>query len=83
MAPSTFLFFDGLAPNVSSELLFELCAAYGRVLNANAFLDDDEFSLGAGYVEMDSFQDATQAVHALDGSMVRGRVIGVTLISPL
>jgi hypothetical protein len=51
--------------------------------SANAFLDDNGCSLGAGYVEMDSFQDATQAVHALNGSMVLDRVIGVTLISPL
>jgi hypothetical protein len=37
MAPSTFLFFGGLAPNVSSELLFELCADYGRVLKRQRF----------------------------------------------
>jgi RNA recognition motif-containing protein len=80
MSQPTLLFFDGLTQNVFSELLLDLCARYGTVLSANAFVDGAGCCLGAGYVEMATSDSAEQAAKELDGSLVLGQVIRVYLV---
>jgi len=75
------LFFDGLTKNTFSELLTDLCGPYGVVLNSNAFTDEAGSCLGSGYVEMHSRESAELAAKELDGSLLLGHVIHVSLIS--
>jgi RNA recognition motif-containing protein len=77
------LFVGGLSFTTSSERLREIFAAAGSVESATVVTDRDTGrSRGFGFVEMETAEQAQQAVSRLNGQDVDGRRIKVELAKP-
>lgn len=77
---ATNLFVGNLPFSTSSSELEQLFTPYGAVSRAQVITDRDTGrSRGFGFVEMDSDDEAQQAIEALDGSEIDGRQIKVNV----
>ncbi len=77
---ATNLFVGNLPFSTSSSELEELFGRFGAVSRAQVITDRDTGrSRGFGFVEMDSDDEAQQAIEALDGSEIDGRQIKVNV----
>ncbi len=77
------LFVGGLSFNTSSDRLREVFSAAGAVVSATVVTDRDTGrSRGFGFVEMETAEEAQQAVSRLDGQDLDGRRIKVEVAKP-
>ncbi|HSM43800.1 MAG TPA: RNA-binding protein [Acidimicrobiia bacterium] len=77
---ATNIFVGNLPFSTSSPELEELFGQYGTVSRAQVISDRDTGrSRGFGVVEMDSDDEAQQAIEALDGTDIDGRQIKVNV----
>ncbi|MBI4246458.1 MAG: RNA-binding protein [Candidatus Rokubacteria bacterium] len=77
------LFVGGLSFSTSSERLREIFAAAGNVQSATVVTDRDTGrSRGFGFVEMETAEEAQQAVSRFNGQEVDGRQIKVEVAKP-
>ncbi|MGH7392522.1 MAG: RNA recognition motif domain-containing protein [Candidatus Rokuibacteriota bacterium] len=77
------LFVGGLSFNTSSDRLREVFSAAGAVVSATVVTDRDTGrSRGFGFVEMETAEEAQQAVSRFDGQDVDGRRIKVETAKP-
>lgn len=77
---STNIFVGNLPFSASSPDLEELFTRFGAVSRAQVITDRDTGrSRGFGFVEMDSDDEAQNAIEALDGSDFQGRQIKVNV----
>ncbi len=77
------LFVGSLPWGVDDAQLGEMFAPYGEVVSARVVTDRDSGrSRGFGFVEYASGDSAQAAIEALDGSMVEGRAINVSVAKP-
>jgi RNA recognition motif-containing protein len=73
------LFVGGLAFATSSDRLRETFAAVGTVASASVVKDPAGQSRGFGFVEMETTEEATDAISRLHGSQLDGRSLRVEL----
>ena len=77
------IFVSGLSFNAMDEDLKELFAAYGNVSSAKVIMDKaTNRSKGFGFVEMPDTSEAEKAIKELDGCLVDGRSIKVSIARP-
>ncbi len=77
------LYVGGLPYSVAEEKLQEIFSAYGTVETARVITDRyTGQSRGFGFVEMNSADEAQQAIQALDGSELEGRRLVVNEARP-
>jgi RNA recognition motif-containing protein len=77
---ATNIFVGNLPFSTNSTELEELFTRYGSVSRAQVITDRDTGrSRGFGFVEMDSDDEAQQAIEALDGTDIEGRQIKVNV----
>jgi RNA recognition motif-containing protein len=77
------IYVSNLSFNVQDEDLREFFAEYGEVSSAKVILDKfTNKSRGFGFVEMPDDAAAQKAIQELDGGMVEGRAIKVTVAKP-
>ena len=73
------LFVGGLAFATSSDRLRETFAATGTVASASVVTDPTGQSRGFGFVEMETTEQAGEAIARLHGSQLDGRSLRVEL----
>lgn len=74
------MYVSNLGFHTTDEDLRKLFAEFGTVTSAKVITDRDTGrSRGFGFVEMESEQDANQAMKKLNQKEVEGRVISVTI----
>jgi RNA recognition motif-containing protein len=77
------MYVSNLSFNVKEEDLRAYFAEYGEVSSAKIILDrDTQRSRGFGFVEMADDSAAQKAMGELNGGMVDGRAISVTVAKP-
>ena len=77
------MYVSNLSFNVKEEDLRAFFAEYGEVSSAKIILDrDTQRSRGFGFVEMADDAAALKAMGELNGGMVDGRAISVTVAKP-
>ncbi|MBC7903090.1 MAG: RNA-binding protein [Gemmatimonadaceae bacterium] len=77
------IYVSNLSFNVQDEDLKEFFAEYGEVSSAKVITDKfTNKSRGFGFVEMPDDEAAKKAIQELDGGMVEGRAITVTIAKP-
>ncbi len=77
------IYVSNLSFNVQDEDLKGFFAEYGEVSSAKVILDKlTNRSRGFGFVEMPDDAAAQKAISELDGGMVEGRAIRVTVAKP-
>jgi RNA recognition motif-containing protein len=77
------MYVSNLSFNVKEEDLRAFFAEYGEVSSAKIILDrDTQRSRGFGFVEMADDAAAQKAMSELNGGMVDGRAISVTVAKP-
>ncbi len=77
------IYVSNLSFNVEDEDLREFFAEYGEVSSARVIMDKfTNKSRGFGFVEMPDDAAAQKAIAELDGGMVEGRAIRVTVAKP-
>ena len=77
------IYVSNLSFNVEDEELREFFAEYGEVTSARVIMDKfTNKSRGFGFVEMSDDAAAQKAIAELDGGMVEGRAIRVTVAKP-
>ena len=77
------IYVSNLSFNVEDEDLREFFAEYGEVTSARDIMDKfTNKSRGFGFVEMSDDAAAQKAIAELDGGMVEGRAIRVTVAKP-
>lgn len=77
------IYVSNLSFNVEDEDLREFFAEYGEVTSARVIMDKfTNKSRGFGFVEMSDDAAAQKAIAELDGGMVEGRAIRVTVAKP-
>lgn len=77
------LFIGGLSFSTSSDRLREIFSAAGTVQSATVVTDRDTGrSRGFGFVEMETSEQAEQAVSRFNGQEVDGRTIKVEIAKP-
>lgn len=77
------IYVSNLSFNVEDEDLREFFAEYGEVSSARVIMDKfTNKSRGFGFVEMPDDEAAQKAIAELDGGMVEGRAIRVTVAKP-
>ena len=77
------LFVGNLSFNMGDDELRQLFTAYGTVSSAKVITDRDTGRpKGFGFVEMDSDQEASAAIAALNGKEVDGRALTVNEAKP-
>ncbi|HEY8398532.1 MAG TPA: RNA-binding protein [Flavihumibacter sp.] len=77
------IYVSNLSFNVEDEDLREFFAEYGEVTSARVIMDKfTNKSRGFGFVEMPDDEAAQKAIAELDGGMVEGRAIRVTVAKP-
>lgn len=77
------LFVGSLPWSVDDAQLAEMFSGYGEVVSARVITDRDTGrSRGFGFVEFANETSAAAAMEALDGSMVEGRNISVSIAKP-
>lgn len=79
----TKLFVGGLNYAMTSQDLKSLFAQFGEVQSVQVITDKfTNQSKGFGFIEMQSDQEAQEAIKALDGSDQDGRRLGVSVAKP-
>ena len=77
------IYVSNLSFNVEDEDLREFFAEYGEVSSARVIMDKfTNKSRGFGFVEMPDETAAQKAIQELDGGMVEGRAIRVSVAKP-
>jgi RNA recognition motif-containing protein len=77
------IYVSNLSFNVEDEDLREFFAEYGEVTSARVIMDKfTNKSRGFGFVEMSDDASAQKAIAELDGGMVEGRAIRVSVAKP-
>ncbi len=77
------IYVSNLSFNVEDEDLREFFTEYGEVTSARVITDKfTNKSRGFGFVEMPDDEAAQKAISELDGGMVEGRAIRVTVAKP-
>ncbi|PWU02825.1 MAG: RNA-binding protein [Bacteroidetes bacterium] len=77
------IYVSNLSFNVADEDLKEFFAEYGEVSSAKVITDKfTGKSRGFGFVEMPNDEAAQKAISELDGGVVEGRTISVTVAKP-
>ncbi|MDI3322491.1 RNA recognition motif domain-containing protein [Pinibacter soli] len=77
------IYVSNLSFNVQDEDLREFFAEYGEVSSAKVITDKfTQKSRGFGFVEMPNDEAAQKAIAELDGGVVEGRTIRVTVAKP-
>jgi len=77
------IYVSNLSFNVADEDLREFFAEYGEVSSAKIIMDRATGnSRGFGFVEMPNDEEAKKAIQELDGGVVEGRTINVTVAKP-
>lgn len=77
------IYVSNLSFNVQDEDLREFFAEYGEVASAKVITDKfTNKSRGFGFVEMPDDEAAKKAIAELDGGLVEGRAIKVTIAKP-
>ncbi|MCG7857098.1 RNA-binding protein [Flavihumibacter sediminis] len=77
------IYVSNLSFNVEDEDLREFFAEYGEVTSARVIMDKfTNKSRGFGFVEMSDDESAQKAIAELDGGMVEGRAIRVSVAKP-
>lgn len=77
------IYVSNLSFNVADEDLKEFFAEYGDVSSAKVITDKfTGKSRGFGFVEMPNDEQAQKAIAELDGGVVEGRTISVTVAKP-
>lgn len=77
------IYVSNLSFNVEDEDLREFFTEYGEVSSARVIMDKfTNKSRGFGFVEMPDDEAAQKAISELDGGMVEGRAIRVTVAKP-
>jgi RNA recognition motif-containing protein len=77
------LFVGSLPWSVDDAQLEEMFSAHGEVVSARVITDRDTGrSRGFGFVEFADDATAAAAMEALDGSMIDGRNISVSIAKP-
>jgi RNA recognition motif-containing protein len=77
------IYVSNLSFNVVDEDLREFFAEYGDVTSAKIIMDKNTGnSRGFGFVEMPDEKQALKAIEELDGGVVEGRTISVTVAKP-
>ncbi len=77
------LFVGSLPWSIDDAQLGELFASHGEVVSARVVTDRDTGrSRGFGFVEYTDDATATAAMEAMDGQMVDGRAITVSIARP-
>jgi cold-inducible RNA-binding protein len=80
---ATKLFVRSLSYNTTEASLEELFATLGKVISAKIIMDrDTNRSKGFGFVEMESDDEAAEAIKQLDGKELDGRAIAVSEARP-
>ena len=77
------IYVSNLSFNVADEDLHDFFAEYGEISSAKII--KDKFtgrSRGFGFVEMPNDEQAQKAIQELDGALVEGRNINVTVAKP-
>lgn len=78
------IYVGNLGFSINDQTLSQKFAQYGTVSSAKVILDrDTNRSKGFGFVEMSSSQEASKAIHALNGSDFDGRQMNVSEAKPL
>jgi RNA recognition motif-containing protein len=72
------LLVDGLALSLTSDDLTELFLPFGTILWTQVVTDSFRRSLGFGYVVMETDEQATRALQALQGHSIAGHVIRIS-----
>jgi RNA recognition motif-containing protein len=79
----TNIFIANLDWEITSEDLMSTFSAFGKVSLAHVVFDaKTKRSKGFGYVEMESAEEAINAIQALNGFEVNGRKLDVKIASP-
>jgi RNA recognition motif-containing protein len=79
----TNIFIANLDWEITSEDLMSTFSAFGKVSLAHVVFDaKTKKSKGFGYVEMESAEEAINAIQALNGFEVNGRKLDVKIASP-
>ena len=77
------LYVSNLPFGMTSESLNEIFESYGAVLSAKVITDRDTGrSKGFGFVEMETEDQAHEAINKLNGQEVQGRTITVAVAKP-
>lgn len=77
------LFVGSLPWSVDDAQLSEMFSAHGNVVSARVITDRDSGrSRGFGFVEFGDDATAAAAMAALDGTMIEGRAISVSIAKP-
>ncbi len=80
---ATNLFVGSLAYSVTDDELADFFKAAGNVKSAKVIMDrDTNRSKGFGFVEMESDDEAAEAIKQLDGKELNGRPISVNEARP-
>jgi cold-inducible RNA-binding protein len=79
----TNIFIANLDWEITSEDLTVTFSSFGKVAYAHVVFDNKtKKSKGFGYVEMESADDAINAIQALNGMEINGRILDVKIASP-
>ena len=77
------IYVSNLSFNVADEDLKDFFAEYGEITSAKIIMDRATGrSRGFGFVEMPNEEEAKKAIQELDGGVVEGRTISVTVAKP-
>lgn len=78
------IYVGNLGYTVSNESLSSKFSQFGTVRSAKVIMDrDTNRSKGFGFVEMGTSQEASDAIHALNGSEFDGRNMNVSEAKPM
>jgi len=72
------LIVDGLALSLTSDDLSEMFTPFGTILWTHVATDPFRRSLGFGYVVMETDEQASHAIQALQGHSIAGRLIRIS-----
>lgn len=80
---ATKLFVGSLPYSITDQQLQDLFAAIGKVISATVIIDRaSNRSKGFGFVEMESDEEAQEAIKQLNGKEIEGRTITVSVARP-
>ncbi|GJX28466.1 RNA recognition motif domain, eukaryote, nucleotide-binding alpha-beta plait domain protein [Tanacetum coccineum] len=71
------LFVKNLAVDIDVGKLKDVFGVFGRIISCKIAKNDDGKSKGFGYVQFDSEESAAEALSALDGSVLDGKILTV------
>ncbi|KAL5701843.1 hypothetical protein ACHQM5_027136 [Ranunculus cassubicifolius] len=73
---------DNLHGSVSDEPLREMFFEFGPIRYCKVMCDPQGQSIGTGFVEFFTPADATRAVNAMNGKVIVGKILSVSLFEP-